>query len=147
MKVTIDWDVGGGFLGRSDDGHEVLMDAPPEGGGQNRGPRPMEMLLMGMGACSCYDVISILKKSRQALHSCKISVTAKRAQEVPKVFTKIHLHFVLVGNEIKEKAVQRAIQLSAEKYCSASIMLGATATVTHGYEICASSPESAETGP
>lgn len=135
MKVKIAWQGNAAFLGHSGSGHATLMDGPPEGGGANQGPRPMEMLLLGMGACSGYDVISILEKSRQDLSACEVEVSAERAASDPKVFTAIHLHFRLAGTDLDAKRVRRAIELSAEKYCSASIMLGATATVTHGFEI------------
>lgn len=129
------WQGNAAFLGKSASGHEVLMDGPPEGGGSNQGPRPMEMLLLGMGACSSYDVVSILRKSRQEVQTCEVEITSERADSDPKVYTKIHLHFRVKGNDLKEKQVERAISLSAEKYCSASIMLAATAEVTHDYEI------------
>jgi len=135
MEINIKWEGNAAFLGKSGSGHQVLMDGPPEGGGQNKGPRPMEMLLLGMGACSSYDVISILKKSRQQVTACDVSIKAERADTEPKVFTDIHIHFCLSGSGLKEKQVQRAINLSAEKYCSASIMLGAIANITHDYEI------------
>lgn len=112
------------------------MDGPPEHGGRNIGIRPMEMLLLGLGGCSNFDVINILEKARQAVESCEVFLEAERADEEPKVFTKIHLHFVVKGHNLKETQVKRAIDLSAEKYCSASIMLGrAGVEVTHDYEI------------
>jgi len=111
------------------------MDGPAEGGGRNLGPRPMEMLILGMGACSTYDVVSILKKSRQEITDCELKITSQRADSDPKVFTDIQLHFIVSGHNLKEKQVERAIKLSAEKYCSASIMLGATANITHDFEI------------
>ncbi len=111
------------------------MDGPPAGGGQNRGPRPMEMLLLGTGACSAYDVLSILKKSRQQVTRCEVELRAERAATDPKVFTGIHLHFKLSGHKLKARQVERAVSLSADKYCSASIMLGATARISHDYEI------------
>ena len=111
------------------------MDGSVEGGGRNLGPRPMEMLILGMGACSTYDVVSILKKSRQEITDCEIKITSQRADSDPKVFTDIQLHFIVSGHNLKEKQVERAIKLSAEKYCSASIMLGATANITHDFEI------------
>ncbi|MCG8379844.1 MAG: OsmC family protein [Proteobacteria bacterium] len=135
MDIKVSWDGGAKFIGESSTGHEVIMDGPPEGGGQDQGPRPMEMLLLGTGACSGYDVVSILKKSRQTISSCEVQVSSERADTDPKVFTKIHLHFKLSGNGLKDKQVERAVSLSAEKYCSASIMLGATAEITHDYEI------------
>lgn len=123
------------FIGESGSGHKVVMDGPPEGGGRDLGPRPMEMLLLGTGACSSYDVISILKKSRQDVRACEVGISAERAESEPKVFTRIHIHFKVSGVALKEKQVERAVSLSAEKYCSASIMLGATAEISHDYEI------------
>ncbi len=111
------------------------MDGPPEGGGQNAGPRPMEMLLLGTGACSAYDVVSILKKARQNIAGCDVEISAERAETPPKVFTRIHLHFRISGCGLKHKQIERAITLSADKYCSASIMLGAVAEISHDYEI------------
>ena len=111
------------------------MDGPPEFGGRNLGVRPMEMLLLGLGGCASFDVVSMLKKSKQDLVDCEVEITAERADEEPKVFTKIHLHFIISGNDLSDKKVARAIELSAEKYCSASIMLGKTADVTHDYEL------------
>ena len=135
MEIKVSWAGAASFIGESGSGHKIVMDGPPEGGGRDLGPRPMEMLLIGTGACSTYDVVSILKKSRQAVSDCQVVVSAERADNEPKVFTKIHLHFVVSGTDLKEKQVQKAISLSAEKYCSASIMLGATAEITHDYEI------------
>ena len=137
MKVVVRWKGDVAFEGETESGHTVLMDGPPDAGGKNQGPRPMEMLLLGMGACSSVDVISILKKSRQPVSNCRVEIKSSRAPEPPRVFTEIHLHFVVTGNKLNEKNVQRAISLSAEKYCSASIMLGAMARVTHDYEIVA----------
>ena len=132
--------VGGGgvFLGETDSGHAVLMDGPPEGGGRNLGPRPMELVLLGAGGCTTYDVIHILKKGRQQVSDCTVTIDADRAAEDPKVFTKIHFHFVVTGTDLKAEQVERAILLSAEKYCSASIMLGKMAVITHDFEICTS---------
>lgn len=135
MEIKVSWAGAASFIGESGSGHKIVMDGPPEGGGRDLGPRPMEMLLIATGACSTYDVVSILKKSRQAVSDCQVVVSAERADNEPKVFTKIHLHFVVSGKDLKEKQVQKAICLSAEKYCSASIMLGATAEITHDYEI------------
>ncbi|MCG8382458.1 MAG: OsmC family protein [Gammaproteobacteria bacterium] len=123
------------FVGETGSGHSVVMDGPPETGGRNLGVRPMEMLLMGMGGCTAFDIVMILKKSRQAVTDCIVELKAERAESDPKVFTKIHVHYVITGRTLSEKHVQRALKLSAEKYCSASIMLGETATVTHDYEI------------
>ena len=110
------------FLAEAGSGHCVLMDGPPDHGGRNLGPRPMEMLLMGMGGCASFDVVSILKKSRQAVTDCVAQLEAERADEIPAVFTRIHIHFVVSGKDLKEAQVKRAVDLSAEKYCSASIM-------------------------
>jgi putative redox protein len=135
MKARVKWMEQVSFLGESESGHAVLMDGSPAAGGQNMGPRPMEMLLLGAGGCTSFDVISILKKSRQAVSDCYVELEAERAESDPKVFTKIHMHFVVKGKDIKPEVVERAIKLSAEKYCSASIMLGKTADITHDFEI------------
>ncbi|GAA5786082.1 OsmC family protein [Chitiniphilus shinanonensis] len=135
MKVRLKWVEEVSFLAQSESGHAVLMDGPPEGGGRNLGPRPMEMVLMGTAGCATYDVIHILKKGRADVRDCVVNVDAERATEDPKVFTRIHLHFVVTGRALKPEQVERAIKLSAEKYCSASIMLGKTAEITHGFEI------------
>lgn len=135
MKARIKWVEGAAFLGESGSGHTVLMDGPPEAGGRNLGVRPMEMLLLGMGGCAAFDVVHILKKGRQDVQDCEVFLEADRAETDPKVFTRIHVHFVVKGRGLKAEAVQRAIDLSAERYCSASIMLGKTAEVTHDYEI------------
>lgn len=135
MKARIKWVEQVSFLGETESGHAVLMDAAPAAGGRNLGPRPMEMLLLGAGGCTSFDVISILKKSRQAVTDCYVEIDAERAETDPKVFTKIHLHFVIKGRAIKPELVEKAIKLSADKYCSASIMLGATAAVTHDFEV------------
>lgn len=135
MKARIEWRDGASFLARSGSGHAVLMDGPPEAGGQNLGPRPMEMLLMGTGGCAAFDVVLILRKSRQNISNCEVEIEAERAQQEPRVFTRLHLHFILRGKNLNTTQVERAIKLSAEKYCSASIMLGKTAALTHDYEI------------
>jgi len=135
MKVSVKWVQDMMFLGESGSGHTVVMDGPPEAGGRNMGIRPMEMLLLGTGGCTSFDVMSILKKSRQAVTNCVAEVTAERAETAPKVFTKIHIHFVVTGKGISEKSVERAVSLTAEKYCSASIMLAQVAEVTHDFEI------------
>lgn len=125
-------------MAESESGHCVVMDGPPDHGGRNLGPRPMELLLMGMGGCASFDVVSILKKSRQAVTSCVTKLEAERADEIPAVFTSIHLHFVVSGKDLKDVQVKRAVDLSAEKYCSASIMLSRSgAKVSHSYEIVA----------
>ncbi|MBI5438450.1 MAG: OsmC family protein [Nitrosomonadales bacterium] len=135
MKVRVKWVEQASFLGETESGHTVLMDGPPTAGGRNLGPRPMEMLLLGTGGCTNFDVVSILKKSRQAVTDCYVELEAERAETDPKVFTRIHMHFVVKGRDIKPEAVEKAIKLSAEKYCSASIMLGATAAITHDFEV------------
>ena len=135
MKSRVKWLDNMSFVGESASGHSIVMDGPPEAGGRNLGVRPMEMLLLGLGGCSSFDVVSMLKKARQNITNCEVEITATRADNQPKVFTDIHLHFIIEGENINETKVARAISLSAEKYCSASIMLGKTAMVTHGYEI------------
>ena len=135
MKARIKWVQDATFLGESGSGHAVVMDGPPDYGGRDLGVRPMEMLLLGMGGCASFDVVLILKRSRQAITDCVAEIEAERAAQEPKVFTAIHVHFIVTGKELDEKRVARAVELSAEKYCSASIMLGKTATITHDYEI------------
>ena len=135
MKARIKWVEGASFLGETESGHAVLMDGPADGGGRNQGPRPMEMVLIGTGGCTAYDVVAILKKQRQQITDCVAEIQAERADTDPKVFTKIHFHFIVSGKDLKAEQVERAINLSAEKYCSASIMLGKTAAITHDFEI------------
>jgi len=135
MKARIKWVQDATFLGESGSGHAVVMDGPPDHGGRNLGVRPMEMLLLGMGGCTAFDVVSILKKSRQLITDCVAEVEAERSDQEPKIFTTIHVHFIVTGKELTEKRVARAVELSAQKYCSASIMLGKTATITHDFEI------------
>jgi putative redox protein len=135
MKARIKWVQDATFLGESGSGHAVVMDGPPEYGGRNLGVRPMEMLLLGMGGCASFDVVLILNRSRQAISDCVAEIEAERAEQDPKVFTAIHVHFIVTGKALNEKRVARAVDLSAEKYCSASIMLGKTAIITHDYEI------------
>lgn len=136
MKPRIQWAGEAMFLGESGSGHVVVMDGPPDHGGRNLGVRPMEMVLIGLGGCTNFDVVSILKKARQPVESCEAFLEAERADEEPKVFTKIHVHFVVKGRGLKEAQVKRAVELSAEKYCSASIMLGRGGVeITHDYEI------------
>lgn len=135
LKARVKWIESAAMLGESGSGHGVVMDGPPELGGRNLGVRPMEMLLIGMGGCTQLDVLMILRKARQSVTDCFVEVAAERAESDPKVFTRIHAHFVLTGKGLDPRQVERAIKLSAEKYCSASIMLGATATVTHDFEI------------
>lgn len=135
MKARIKWVEAALFVGESGSGHGVVIDGPPEGGGRNLGVRPMELLLLGLGGCTAYDVVYILRKSRQAVTDCVVEIDAERANEEPKVFTRIHVHFIVSGRELSEAAVARAVKLSAEKYCSASIMLGKTAAISHDFEI------------
>ena len=135
MKAVVKWLDNMSFVGESESGHCVVMDGPPESGGRNLGVRPMEMVLLGMGGCTAFDVVMILQRGKQDLVDCEVEIEATRADTEPKVFTKIHMHFIVKGNGLSEAKVKRAIDLSAEKYCSASIMLGKTADVTHDYEI------------
>ena len=135
MKCRIKWVEDAMFVGESGSGHAIVIDGPPEGGGRNLGMRPMELVLLAVGSCSAYDVVHILKKAREAVSDCVAEVSGERADSVPKVFTKIHLHFIVSGKGLSEAAVKRAIDLSAQKYCSASIMLAQAAEVSHDYEI------------
>ncbi len=136
MQATVKWVDGAMFVGESGSGHSVVMDGPEANGGRNMGVRPMEMLLLGMGGCSTFDVMSILEKSRQKVSDCRVEMEAERADAVPAVFTKIHLKFIVTGTKLKESQVKRAVELSATKYCSASIMMEAAGVeVTHSYEI------------
>jgi putative redox protein len=135
MKARVKWIEDVMFVGETPSGHAIVMDGSPEVGGRNMGARPMEMLLLGMGGCSSFDVVGILKKSRVDFVDCVVELEAERADEIPKVFTRIHAHYIVSGHNLKSADVERAIQLSVEKYCSASIMLGETATITHDFEI------------
>lgn len=136
MKATVKWVGEAMFLAESGSGHTVVMDGPPDHGGRNAGLRPMETLLAGIGGCACFDVVSILRKSRQNIHDCKAELEAERAEGIPAVFTKIHLHFVVRGEQLKPAQVKRAVELSAEKYCSASIMMSrAGVEMSHSHEI------------
>lgn len=135
MKAKIKWVEDVMFMGQSGSGHAVVMDGPPELGGKNMGIRPMEMMLMGLGGCTAFDVMLILKRSRQEVTDCVAELSAQRAETDPKVFTKIHIHFIVTGKSLKEKMIQRAVELSATKYCSASIMLAQTVEITHDYEM------------
>lgn len=142
MKASVKWVDNAMFLGESGSGHTVVMDGPENLGGRNMSIRPMEMLLIGMGGCASFDVVSILKKSRQNITSCRVDLEAERADAVPAVFTAVNLHFVLKGKDLKEQQVKRAVELSAEKYCSASIMLSkGGVAITHSYDILDSSSE------
>ena len=136
MKAVVKWQGEACYEAQTESGHTVLMDGPPDHGGQNRGPRPMETLLLGVGGCSSFDVVHILKKSRQDVTDCRCELTAERVDEGPAVFSKIHLHFIVSGNNLKEAQVKRAVELSAEKYCSASAMLqDAGVRLTHAFEV------------
>ncbi|MCG6942298.1 MAG: OsmC family protein [Thiohalocapsa sp.] len=135
MKARVKWLEGMAMVGESGSGHAVVMDGPPDLGGRNLGVRPMEMLLLGLGGCTQFDVLLILRRGRARVTDCVVELSAERAETDPKVFTRIHVHFIVTGHDLQPKQVQRAIALSAEKYCSASIMLGAVAEVTHDFEI------------
>lgn len=136
VKAQIKWVDGAMFLGESGSGHTIVMDGPAEAGGRNMGVRPMETVLIGLGGCASYDVVSILKKGRQDVRDVQTLLEAERAETEPKVFTRIHVKFVVTGKNLKEAQVKRAVELSAEKYCSASIMLGRGGVeITHDYEI------------
>ena len=135
MKARIKWIENVAFLGESESGHAFIMDGSPDAGGRNLGPRPMETVLIGTGACSAYDVLHILKKGREQVTDCVVELHAERALTDPKVFISIHFHFIVTGKDLKPEQVERAIQLSAEKYCSASIMLSKMADITHDFEV------------
>jgi putative redox protein len=135
VEAKIRWVDGRMFLGESGSGHTVVMDGPADHGGRNMGIRPMEMILLGVGGCSSFDVIDILQKGRHDVRDCVTELTAERVDAIPSVFKKIHLHFVVSGHNLKADVVERAIKLSAEKYCSASIMLSAVVEITHDFEI------------
>jgi putative redox protein len=136
MQATVKWVDGVMFVGESGSGHAVVMDGPPDHGGRNMGIRPMEMVLLGLGGCASFDVVHILQKGRHDIVHCTAELTAERAEGVPSVFRKIHLHFMVSGHNLKAAIVERAINLSAEKYCSASIMLGAAGVeITHDFEV------------
>ena len=138
MECTIRWtgsDAGMSFVAESGSGHAIVMDGATDAGGRNLGPRPMEMVLAGTGGCTAFDIVLILKRGRHAISGCEVRLTAKRAEADPKVFTHIHFHYRVKGRQLKPEAVARAIELSKEKYCSASIMIGKTAEITHDFEI------------
>jgi putative redox protein len=135
MKMRIKWVEGVSFLAQTETSHGILMDGAPESGGRNLGPRPMETVLAGTGGCTAYDVVTILRKARQEISDCVVELEAQRAAEDPKVFTRIHFHFIVSGRNLDPKQVDRAIHLSAEKYCSASIMLAKTAAISHDFEL------------
>jgi putative redox protein len=135
MNLSVNWVDGMLMVGKSHSGHSITMDGPIEIGGENLGVRPMEMLLLGVAGCTMIDVVTTLKKMRQDLSHCETKISAERANEHPKVFTDIHIHFIVKGKDLDSKKVDKAITLSAEKYCSASIMLGKTAKITHDFEV------------
>ena len=135
MFARIKWFEKAMFVAQTGSGHSIVMDGPPEHGGNNFGIRPMEMLLAGMGGCTAFEVVHILKKSRQAVFDCVVELNAKRAEQDPKVFTQIHVNFIVVGRDLKPEAVARAVDLSSRKYCSASLMLEKAVSITHDFEI------------
>lgn len=137
MECTINWmpSTGMGFVAETGSGHFLTMDGAPDGGGRNLAPRPMETVLAGTGGCTAYDVVLILRRGRHDVRGCQVQLKAERAPEDPKVFTKIHMHFVVTGRRLTPAAVERAIRMSHDKYCSASIMLGKTAEITTGFDI------------
>lgn len=135
MECVVRWGEGMSFIAETGSGHIVAMDGAPEGGGRNLAPRPMEMLLLGTGGCTAYDIVLILKRGRHDVTGCEARLNADRAETDPKVFTRINLHFIVTGRKLKPEAVERAIKLSAEKYCSASFMLAKTAEITRTWEI------------
>ena len=135
MRIRVKWLDHMSFVGDTGSGHSVVMDSAPDHGGRNLAARPMEMVLLGLGGCTAIDVIQILQKSRQEISNCVVEISATRADSIPAVFTKIHLHYVVDGYKLSEKHVKRAIELSSEKYCSVSFMLAKTAEITHDYEI------------
>jgi putative redox protein len=136
MKASVLWMKDGQFIAKSDSGHTLIIDGPPDHGGKNLGARPMEMVLMGLGGCTSIDVVDILKKSRQDITDCVTQLTAERASSIPAVFTKIHIHFVVTGRNLKPRQVERAVELSATKYCSATLMLQRGGVeITHDFEL------------
>lgn len=147
MQARVKWVENVMFVAEAGSGHAVVLDGAPEYGGRNMGPRPMELLLMGLGGCTSFDVVTILKKARQNVTACEVELSAERADAVPAVFTRIHVHFKVTGRGLKEGQVKKAVDLSAEKYCSASIMLGqAGVAITHDYEIVDEDAIAAEAG-
>jgi len=139
MECTIDWVAASGmaFVAETGSGHLIAMDGAPDGGGRNLAPRPMETVLAGTGGCTAYDVVLILKRGRHDVTGCRVKVSAERAPVDPKVFTRIHMHFTVIGHNLSAEAVARAVALSHEKYCSASIMLAKTAAITTSHEVVA----------
>ena len=141
MKATVKWLDNMSFVGESESGHSVVMDGPPDSGGRNMGVRPMEMVLLGMGGCTAFDLVLILQRQRQQVIDCRVELDADRADDVPKVFTRIHVHYVVTGKGLDDKKVARAVEMTAEKYCSVSIMLAQSVDITHDYEIVESDSE------
>lgn len=135
MKVRVKWIGHMSFVAETGSGHSVVMDGPPDRGGHDLAARPMEMVLVGLGGCSTFDVVDILKKSRQPIQGCELEIEAKRADAIPAVFTKIHMHFIITGADLNENQVKRAVDLSMEKYCSVVEMLRNNVDITHDYEI------------
>ncbi len=135
MKATVKWLDHMSFVGESGSGHAMVMDGPPASGGRNVGIRPMEMVLLGMGGCTAFDVVYILKRARQKISDCRVELEAERATTEPKVFTKIHVHYVITGRGLNHKQVERAVTMTADKYCSVSVMLAATVEISHDLEI------------
>lgn len=135
MECTVRWNDGMSFVAETGSGHLVCMDGAPDAGGRNLAPRPMELVLAGTGGCTAFDIVLILKRGRHDISGCEVKLQAERAETDPKVFTRINMHFVVSGKKLKHDAVERAVKLSAEKYCSASIMLGKTAAITHSFEV------------
>lgn len=135
MKARVKWVEDLQFLGESGTGHTIVMDGPEELGGHGTGMRPMELLLLGMGGCTSFDMVQMLKKGRQDIRDCVVEIDSERSDEIPKVFTKIHVRYTITGKDMKEAQVKRAVELSTEKYCSASLILAKTAEITHEYEI------------
>jgi len=135
MTINIKWQGGMAFEGTTESGHSVLMDAAPEVGGENKGARPMEMVLLGLGGCTSIDVIMMLQKAKQAVEDCQVEIRSERSDSIPKVFTKSHVHFKITGQDLNPKKVERAVNLSAEKYCSVSKMLEASVEMSHDFEI------------
>lgn len=135
MNVRVKWMDNMTFVGEAGSGHAIVMDGPPDHGGRNLAPRPMEMVLLGLGGCTAFDVVSMLKKARQAVTNCEVNIEAERADAIPAVFTHIHIHFAISGERLSEQHVQRAVDLSTEKYCSVTAMLAKTAEITHDYEV------------
>jgi putative redox protein len=140
MKARVKWVENVSFLGESGSGHSVIMDGAPDAGGRNLGFRPMEMLLLGLGGCSAFDVVMILKRGRERVTDCVVEIEAERADTEPKVFTKIVMRYVVTGHELDPKKVERAVTLSADKYCSATAIMSKTAQITHTIDVVAAAP-------